>query len=48
MCRVEELLQGFGGETRGKEYFEDPYVDGRIILKWIFRKCYGETWTGLL
>jgi len=27
---------------------DDPGVDGRIILKWIFDKWNGEAWTGLL
>jgi hypothetical protein len=26
------------GNLREREYFEDPGVDGRIILRWIFRK----------
>jgi len=29
-------------------HLEDPGVDGRIILNWIFKKWYGEAWTGLL
>jgi hypothetical protein len=34
-------IQGSGGEPRGKEQLEDPDIDGRIILRWIFRKCDG-------
>ena len=38
----ERCMQGFGGET-GKE---DPGVDGRIILRWIFREWDVGVWTG--
>jgi hypothetical protein len=31
-------IQGFGGETEVKETTWKNQVDGRIILKWIFRK----------
>jgi len=35
------------GNLRERNDLKDPGVDGRIILKWIFRKCDGRTWTGL-
>jgi len=27
------------GNLRVRDQLEDPGVDGRIILRWIFRKC---------
>jgi hypothetical protein len=35
------------GNLRERDYWGDPGVDGRIILKWIFRKCDVGVWTGL-
>jgi hypothetical protein len=29
-----------------KRYLKDPGVDGRIILRWIFRKFDAVAWTG--
>jgi hypothetical protein len=39
----EEVRTGlWRGNLREREYLEDPGVDGRIILRWIFRKWDGE------
>jgi hypothetical protein len=34
------------GKPEGKKHLGDPGVDGRIILRWIFRKWYVGIWTG--
>jgi hypothetical protein len=31
----------------GRDCWEDPSIDGRIIIRWIFRKGDVELWTGL-
>jgi hypothetical protein len=36
------------GEMMERYHWEDLGLDGRIILKLIFKKWYGEAWTGLL
>jgi hypothetical protein len=38
----EDVYTGFWkGNLRERDHLEDPGVDGRIILRWIFRKWYG-------
>jgi hypothetical protein len=35
------------GKPEKKDHWGDPHVDGRIILRWIFRKWNVGVWTGL-
>ena len=44
----ERRIQGFGGgNLRERDHLGDPGIDGRIILRWIFRKWdVPELWTG--
>jgi hypothetical protein len=34
------------GNVRERDYFEDPGVNGRIKLRWIFRNGIVGVWTG--
>jgi hypothetical protein len=45
--RGEVHTEFLWGDLREGEHLEDPGIDGRII-KWIFNKWDGGTWTGLI
>jgi hypothetical protein len=49
MWGEERCIQVFwGGDLRKRDHFEDPVVDGRVILICIFRKWDVDAWTGLI
>ena len=46
MGRVKMYTGHWWGNLRERDHLKDPGVDGRIILRWIFRKWDARTWTG--
>jgi len=51
VARVEErrcVYRVLVGKPEGKNHLADPGVDGRIILRWLFRKWGLGAWTGLI
>jgi hypothetical protein len=46
--RGEEYIEFLWGNPREGDDLADPSMDGRIILRWIFKKCDGGAWTGLI
>jgi len=44
--RAELYIECCWGNLRERDHLDDPDVDGRIILRWIFRKWDVGAWTG--
>ena len=43
------MYTGFcSGNLRERNHLEDPGVDGRIILRWLFNKWDVATWAGFI
>ena len=46
MGRGETCTGFWWGNMRERDHLEDPGIDGRILLRWIFRKWAVGVWTG--
>ena len=47
MGKTRGTYRFWRGNVSERDHLQDPGVDWRIILKWIFKKWDGE-WTGLI
>ena len=49
-CREDRrgAYRGLVGNLKERNPLEELGLDGRIILKWVFKKGGGETWTELI
>jgi hypothetical protein len=43
----ERRVQFWWENLRERDHWEDPGIDGRIVLRWILRKLDVGVWTGL-
>jgi hypothetical protein len=48
MGRVDVYAGFWWGNLKERNHLEYPGIDGKIILRWIFRKCDVGAWTGLI
>jgi hypothetical protein len=48
VARVGEKTGFWWGNPGKRDHLEDSGVDGRVILRWIFKKLDVGTWAGLI
>jgi len=48
MGRVEVYTGFWWGNLKERDYLEDPGVNEKIILRWLFKKWDVSTWAGLM
>jgi len=46
-AEMRDVYRVLWESVRERDHLEEPGVDGRIILRWIFRKWDVGVWTGL-
>jgi hypothetical protein len=49
MMLYSSFIFTYGGKPEGRDHWGDPGIDGRIVLRWIFRKWdvrYVLNWVG--
>jgi len=46
MGESRDLYRVLAGKPEERNHLDDPGIDGRIILRWIFRKWDVGAWTG--
>jgi len=48
VARMGEKTGFWWGNPRERDHLEDPGIEGRRTLRWIFKKWVMGTWTGLI